>query len=211
MYGLVAAAVFVLGLGSMVLYYQGALDFSRTHSGATSAYAAPSQTPLPVALAQSLVATHVACGSLHDHHFVQPVNGNTYAALNVKLTADLGFPSIARSIGADWSFKGAGECNVGALRGSHLMFARGDQTVSVFSLPSHCMGGVSPGAMFQGQVDQRPVAGFAQRGAVYAVVGSSASGSLPLDAVVGIRDGLFDPFTDIGCGNDGASETILPE
>ena len=209
LYGLVAAAVVVLGAGLLVLYYHGAFDRSAAAGYAAGpAVIVPSKTEVPVALAQSMVATHSACGKLHDHRLVADVN--TYAALNLKLTADLGFPSLARSIGEEWKFKGAGECTVGELRGSHLLFARGDQMVSLFSLPSTCMSGVAPGAQFEGMVDGSPVAGFARSGAVYAVVGSSSgagpdAGSAPsLETITSIRDGLFGRF-DIGC-SEGSAE-----
>jgi hypothetical protein len=208
-YGFAAATVIVLGVGSLVLYYQGVFDRYMTGGSAqASAYVAPSKTQVPLALAQSMVATHAACGKLHDHHLIQGVVGNNYAALNVKLTADLGFPALARSIGSDWTFKGAGECTVGELRGSHLLFARGDETISLFSLPSHCMSGARAGAQFDGLVNGSPVAGFARSGAVYAVVGSSPTSSLSLEAVAGIRDTLFNVF-DTNCGDEGLAELAL--
>lgn len=202
-YGFAAAAVIVLGVGLLVLYYQGMFD--RVTGGGGTAYAIvlPSKTDVPLTLARSMLATHTACGKLHDHHTVKDLDGNTYAALTVKLTADLGFPTLVRGIGPEWKFKGASTCDVGALRGAHLMFAKGDQTISIFSLPSSCMTGVPPGAQYEGTVDDYPVAGFARPGTVYAVIGSSGGAGQPpaLASVVGIRDTLLSAF-DISCASD---------
>jgi hypothetical protein len=203
-YTLAAAAVIVVGIGLLVLYYQGTFD----RFGPQALYARetaamrlePTRTTVPLQLAQSLVATHVACGQLSDHHLIDRAAARTYGELTLKLTADLGFPAVARGIGADWRFRGAGECAVGNLRGSHLLFARGNDTVSLFSLPAHCMSGVTPGAQYDGLVDGHPVAGFSRQGAVYAVVGSTAGPSMSVQTVASIRDSLFSVFDPATCG-----------
>lgn len=203
-YSLAAAAVLALSVGLLVLYYQGTFD--RVPGGRATAYnvIVPSKTDVPLTLARSMVATHSACGKLIDHHHtVENLDGNSYAALTVRLTADLGFPVVARGIGSGWTFKGAGECDVAELRGAHLLFARDDQMISVFSLPSSCMAGVAPGAEYEGTVDNHPVAGFARPGTVYAIVGSSDGAEPPvsLEAVTAIRDALLSAC-DIGCATD---------
>ena len=201
-YGLAAAAVLILGIGLLVLYYQGAFESNVARfAGPVQPIGMPSKTPMPISLAQSMVATHNACGKLHDHRLVDDLPANNYRALSVKLTSDLGFPVIARGLGPEWTFRGAGECSVGDLRGSHLLFVRGDESISVFSLPSSCMMGIRPGAQFEGPVQGQPVAGFSRGGAVYAFVGSSAGASLTTEAVTAIRDGFFSQFDPESCGD----------
>lgn len=208
-YAFAAAAVLILSVALLALYYQGTFDTPRIGYATPAAMVVPSKTQVPLTLTRSMLATHTACGKLHDHRLVDGVDGvDTYAALNIKLTADLGFPALARSIGQDWRFKGAGECTVGDSRGAHLLFARGDQTVSVFALPGSCMSGMAPGAQYEGMVDGSPVAGFARSGALYGVVGTSPGNGLSLDAIKGIRDGLFIEF-DLGCGEDFAEPEYL--
>ena len=46
------------------------------------------------------------------------------------------------------------------------------------------------------------VAGFARPGAAYAIVGSSSQGSLSLQTVASMRDGLFGSFHPEVCGED---------
>jgi hypothetical protein len=207
-YALTAAAVILFAVGVLVLFYRGMFD--RARGGAAYAEVIPSKTEVPLTLARSMLATHAACGKLPDHHTVKDLDGKTYAALTVKLTADLGFPTLARSIGAEWKFKGAGECDVGELRGAHLLFARGDQTISVFSLPASCMNGVAPGAQYEGMVDNHAIAGFARPGAVYAVIGagSGAGPSPSLEAVMVVRDMLLQAF-EVGCISDNPDELLF--
>ena len=200
-YGLAAAAVLMLGIGLLVLYYQGAFESNVSRfAGAAQPISMPSKTPMPISLARSMLATHNSCGKLHDHRLVDDLPANNYRALSVKLTSDLGFPVIARGLGAEWKFRGAGECSVGELRGSHLLFVRGDESISVFSLPSSCMMGIPPGAQFEGPVQGHPVAGFSRGGAVYAFVGSSPAASLTTEALTAIRDGFFSQFDPATCG-----------
>ncbi|MGB7160718.1 MAG: hypothetical protein WBD40_21825 [Tepidisphaeraceae bacterium] len=200
-YALAAAAVIVFAIGLLTLYYQGVFERSPSRAVAM-ANPVPVMTAVPTALGQSMIERHDACLALRDHHLVDQNVPKNYGALNVKLTADLGFPSLARSIGADWTFKGAGTCDVGALRGSHLLFARGDQSVSLFSLPTHCMAGAPAGSVYAGVVGNHPMAGFARGGGVYSVVGSSPTGSLSLEAIVSIRDGLLGLFDPGGCSGE---------
>ena len=200
-YGLAAAAVLILGIGLLVLYYQGAFDGNVSRfASAAQPISLPSKTAMPISLAQSMVATHNSCGKLQDHRLVGDLPANSYRALSVKLTSDLGFPVIARGLGPEWKFRGAGECSVGELRGSHLLFVRGNESISVFSLPSSCMMGIPPGAQFEGPVQGHPVAGFSRGGAVYAFVGSSPAASLTTEALTAIRDGFFSQFDPATCG-----------
>ena len=220
-YAMAAAAIVVLAVGLLVLYYQGTFDPKPPGPRMAVVTIVPSKTTVPLTLTRSMLATHAACGKLHDHHSIPDLDGNTYADLTVRLTADLGFPTLVRSIGSDWTFEGAGECVVGDLRGAHLLFSNGVQAVSVFSLPASCMNGVRPGAQYEGVVDGHPVAGFARPGAVYAVVGglraSSAAGATAspgpvpsLEAVLGIRSRLLEAF-DIGCSTDTPDELLFLE
>ena len=201
-YALAAAAVVILAIGLLVLYYMGQFDAlgPRRFAGMTSPVA-PERTSMPISLARSLVATHRAAGKSLDEQTGDSLDAKTYAELSLKLTADLGFPVLARSVGTDWKFEGAREFTVGDARGSQVLFAHGDETVSLFSLPLQCTGGCSANSTFEAMVDGHPVAGFSRPGVAYALVGSSPSGSLSLASMTAIRDALFGAFDTGGaCG-----------
>jgi len=202
-YAIAAAAVLIFAIGLLALYYQGAISIGANPIARGGMVpVVPTRTEVPVQLVQSLVATHVACARLPDHHLIdRAVGAKTYAELSLQLTADLGYPVLARRVGGeDWKFLGAGECTVNGVRAAHLLFGKGNDTISVFSLPAHCMGGCSVGAQYDGAVDGHPVAGFARGGAAYAMIGSSPSGALSTQALVSMRDGLFGTFNVEGCG-----------
>jgi hypothetical protein len=200
-YALAAAAVLILGIGLLALYYQGGFEPKVSRFAEVGRpIGLPSKTSMPITVAQSMVATHTACGKLEDHHLVEDPDLDSFRALSVKLTSDLGFPVIARGLGGEWKFMGAGECAIGTFRGAHLLFVRGGEMVSVFSLPSSCMSAVPPRALFEGSVKGHPVAGFTRGGAVYAVVGSSPGASMTQAAVTSIRDSLFGQFEPASCG-----------
>ena len=210
MYTLAAAAVILFAIGLLVLQYQGVFEPRLPFAQATPPPAQSIDTPVPDALAGSLVARHDGCASMRDHYLVQHPGVKSYGALNVQLTADLGFPVLARGIGSEWRFKGAGTCEVGPQRASHLLFSRGNQSVSLFSLPATCAGGPPNGSVFQGMVNDHPVAGFSRNGGVYAVVGSAAGGaSLSVDTVSAIRNSLMGLFEPGGCTGDTTGAEFL--
>jgi hypothetical protein len=197
-YGLVAAAVLLFGIGSLVMYYQGFFDspaFARYDEPAPPP--TPMKTPVPITIARSMIATHTACGML-DHHVVDVTVERNYAALGVKLTADLGFPALSRGLGPEWTFQGAAECIVAGQQASHLLFTRGDATISIYSLPLHCTE-LAAGSEFEGMLDGQPVAGFARPGALYGVVGSGPAGTMSLETVTAIRDALLSQFQPGEC------------
>ena len=208
-YGLAAAAVLVLGIGLLVLQYRGAFGVAPPGTTASTP-PVPTPVPLPTVFASALVERHEHCAGMQDHHLVKQAGVTNYGALNVQLTADLGFPALARGLGAEWRFRGAGVCEVSGTRAAHLVFSRGQQTVSLFSMPPLCMQGVHPGGVFEGTTDNRHIAGFAIGGGVYSVVGYSRDASLSLNDVVSLRDALRALFVDpLGCGEESSGAVPL--
>lgn len=136
--------------------------------------AAADSASFPATLGQMLVRSHDQCGKLADHHLVP---GDDFAALRVSLAAQGGVSVFADAIGDGWTFKGAGLCRVDQHKTAHLLFARGGEVISVFSLPPPplCSSG---GATYEELRDHHALAGFVHGGALYCVVGSRASGDM---------------------------------
>jgi hypothetical protein len=214
-YAIAAAAVLIFAIGLLALYYQGAINIGPGNpiARAQAVSLVPTRTEVPVQVMRSLLATHVACARLPDHHLIdRAVGAKSYSELSLKLTADLGFPVVARRIGGeDWKFLGAGECDVAGTRAAHLLFGKGNDIVSVFSLPSDCMSGCAVGAQFDGMYQGHPVAGFARSGASYALMGSSPSGALSAQSLASMRDALFGTFSVEGCGEGTGGLDLLDE
>ena len=140
---------------------------------------ANSLTTIPPSLVLDLVRAHDACVKLADHH---KIPGDEPDKLREKLTAGAGVNASTVSLGADWKFRGAGICQVGAKQAAHLQFVRGDEFVSIFSMTAtdECGYGVDA---YSDIVEKHPVAGFRHGDALYCVVASADGRSLTKDAI----------------------------
>jgi hypothetical protein len=168
-----AAAAVLLSVGFMSYqiretFFPSFLSFSH------GASRAPRVSQFPLAFAMAMVKTHDHCAKLSDHHLMP---GDNFDALRVQLTSAEGVDVFAAKIGDDWKFKGAGVCDIDSARAAHLIFTRGDRTVSIFSLPapSTCSGGA---AEFQQSVGNHAIRGFRNGNALYVIVASSPANAV---------------------------------
>lgn len=172
-----AAACVALALGW--LGYQIRQEFFPAPSIATGG----TVTSIPASIVLEVLRAHDNCAKLPDHH---KIPGDDPDALREKLALDAGVSVSTVSLGGDWTFKGAGVCAVGGRQAAHLLFARADAYVSVFSM--HAPAGCGHGAdSYRDTVDKHPVAGFTRGPGLYCVVGSKEQGELTLaelDAVL---------------------------
>jgi hypothetical protein len=131
------------------------------------------QPVIPASIVLDVLRRHDACAKLPDHHLIP---GDKPELLKETLTQSAGVTASATSLDAGWQFRGAGVCDVGATKAAHLLFARGDDTVSIFSMPATAeCGGGWPGC-YRDTVEKHPVAGFHRGGALYCIVGSDPKG-----------------------------------
>jgi len=165
------AAGVLIAIGFAVLQVA---SFFELTGPSVPAYAAR-PVSFPASFAAALVATHDHCAKLSDHHFIA---GSDPVALRDQLTRAEGVPVSAINPGDGWQFRGAGLCTVEHTRAAHLLFVRGGEAISIFSLPApqSC----SESAYSQ-VVANHPLVGFTRHGALYCVVGSDAQGRLTLD------------------------------
>ena len=128
-------------------------------------------TAVPASLVLDMTRTHDNCSKLPDHH---KIPGNDPLALKEKLSAGASVTASTISLGADWTFKGAGVCKVGDKDAAHLLWVRGDEYVSLFSLaaPEDCGYGAQE---YKDIYEKHLVTGFRQGNALYCLVGSSTT------------------------------------
>lgn len=162
------AAVLVVGVGLV------AVQMSKRAGAAT--------VTLPAELSANLVKTHDSCIRFHptDHHLFETAPKDNYKLIAERMGAELKYPVIATAMGHDWDFHGAALCPVGNRRVAHLMYARGDAYVSVFSLPAAAFPNCPDHQCCDAAVNGHPVACFAESGAFYCVV-ASTGGKTPID------------------------------
>jgi hypothetical protein len=178
LFNLAAAAIVLVAVGLMTIK----LSFRQVPSLAAET--------LPENLADNLIVRHDACCRIPDHH-MPGLPRNDLQGIAVALRGRLGFPVMSgEPSAAPWQFAGASICDVGETAGAHLIFKQPNQDISIFSLPIS----VDPKLAGKGEfalVDSgHPIAGFATKDALYAVVGSSTDDSLSLAAVTAMCDHL---------------------
>lgn len=182
-YSGIAACVMFAGAAFLVLSYQGYFDRNPRYSNNQ-----PVVGDVPSNLAVALVARHTACSQLNDHHMLK---GDNLPALKAELERQMNFPVAVMDPGDGWVFKGAGRCDVGKTPAAHVLFARGKQELSVFSMPGDIVRTVSTHtepSIFESEFQNNPIAGATRGAATYAAVGSSPDGSLTLSDIVALRD-----------------------
>ena len=180
LYGLAAAAVFVLAVGMV---------FNAWTGGRGGPDRAPRAIALPATSADALFASHDAWTKSRGHRVPGSTSGS-FEVVSQQLHKRLGFPVLAADL-PGWKFDGAAVSNVANTKSAQLFFdSDGKQFVSVFSLPASFIQGVAPGCDYCQANDKHAMAGFATPSGFYCVVGSSTDGSLTLDNIRILRDGL---------------------
>jgi hypothetical protein len=180
LYGLAAAAVFVLAVG---------IVFSELKGGARGPNRAPRAIALPSSSADALFASHDEWVKAPGRRIPQGTTGDLTEAAQ-ELHKRLGFPILAADM-PGWKFEGAAVSKIGNTRSGQLFFDSSDkQFVSVFSLPASFIQGFAPGCDYCQTNGKHSMAGFATPSGFYCVVGSSNDGTLTLDNVRNLRDVL---------------------
>jgi hypothetical protein len=165
-----AAAAVLLAVGFMSYqireaFFPNLFTFSRPA-------AAPVVSQLPLSFAMAMTRAHDHCAKLADHHLLA---GEDFAALSAQLNEAQGIAAFAAPVGEGWKFKGAGICEVDAMRTAHLLFVRGERSLSVFSMPTPavCGGGATE---FQQTVENHAIRALRRGDALYVIVASSPTG-----------------------------------
>jgi hypothetical protein len=164
-----AAAVVLLAVGYAVMQIRAEFFPERPIAMPTT-----SRT-IPASFVLTVVRAHDNCAKLPDHHLVP---GDDPDQLAGKLSQAEGVQVFAASLGDGWQFKGAGMCTLEDVKAAHLIFAKGDDVLSIFSMPtpSSCGGGHGGGYALNEMVENHALSGFSNANALYCVVGSSPAG-----------------------------------
>jgi hypothetical protein len=170
--GLAAAAVLLLGFG---------LTFTLLLGKERAA---------PQWFAQAMVKTH---DEYPGYALPQGVSGEDYPAISKALSDQLGYPVLAKPLGDGWTFQGARLCEVGPHKAAQLVYSKGDQTVSLFSVSTKALyyaEDTKDGLRYSQMEQGHAISGFVRGNAVHCLVASSKSGQADLKAVKKLRDGL---------------------
>jgi hypothetical protein len=192
--GLAAAAALLISVGLIYNHF-------RSESGDDSA-----QIELPQSLALAMIVTADQGAAAHEANLVQNVGAPDYTMLTQTLREKLGHPVMVASLGPDWTLKSAGVSRLSEVPASHMVFTRGQDSVSLFSLSGARFYATQEGSDYAQMEAGRPIAGFVYKGAVHCVVGGSG---MSLKEVTKLRDKLRSSLSmtssSSGCGTPAES------
>lgn len=189
---LAVAAVLVLGVGASLVWHSRSVP-----TGSTIVASA-----IPISLQTDLIHTHDKCCGAPDHHHLAPDAADDAAIASAMRTRLSHAVLMARPADPGWTFKGAAICHVGATPCGHLVFVKGDQAISIFSLPATSDPQIADGSHAEANVDGHPMTVFAKDGAVFCLVGSGQGGSISATALEQMRQRMQTQVTaDTGSEN----------
>ncbi len=157
-----------------------------THRSAATVAVVPPPPPASPAVAalpvwDEVVRTHDQCAAEPNHRHIDAGRGEQDTLIASVLHRQLARPVlVCHPADPGWDFRGAGVCQVGTVPTGHLVFVKDADTLSIFSLPQAVAPGVRDGGEFEMTKGEHRIVGFAERGAVFALVGTGPEQSADL-------------------------------
>jgi hypothetical protein len=162
-----AAAVIVVGLSGLILR----ANYERAH-------------PVGDKTLLAMVNTHDGCCREGNPHQRRDIPQNNFVLMGQSLAAKIKEPVlVAADLEGGWDFVGAALCPVNGHLSAHLVYRRNGQWLSIFSLPASSCEKVRLGGFGGEKINDHMIAGFAQTGGVYCIVGSCPKKDLQLDEI----------------------------
>jgi anti-sigma factor RsiW len=161
-----AAAIIVVGLAGLIIR----VAYERNH-------------PVGGQTLLAMVKTHDFCcrdGNPHQHRDIPQAS---FVLMGQTLAGRIKEPVLAADMGDGWKFVGAAMCAVNGKPSAHLVYRRNGQWLSIFSIPAASCDNVREGAIGGEKINDHMIAGFAQTGGVYCIVGSCPKKGLQLEEI----------------------------
>lgn len=169
--GMAIAASMLISIGLMAFFLSG------------------SAQAMPKTFEAAAVARHDECCGAPDHH-LPVIRTATYPQIGRFLRQELHHPVLATDLSRDgWQFSGAAICPIAGVSTGHLLFRKGSETLSVFSLPAAALPTLTQHQSYQGTTaDGHSLIVRAENGALYCLVGHARAGELTVDQLNDIFD-----------------------
>jgi hypothetical protein len=165
MWQLAAAAVIVVGLAGLIWRVSDEREY-----------------PVGQNTLLAMVKTHDFCCRFGRQHRHSDIPQNNFVAMGQTMAGKIKEPVLAAQL-EGWTFVGAAICPVGDKSSAHLIYNRNGQWLSVFSMPASSCETVHQGVFGGEKLNDHMIAGFAQTGGVYCMVGSCPQKNLRLDEI----------------------------
>ena len=185
---LAAAAILVIGISSV------AFQLYRLRS--TTPQLA-NHYQMSAALISELAARHDADADLASA-------GMDLAKLGEQLSQKLGLKVLSASPGADYHFEGASIGTIGDQQVAHLLFKRGSESLSIFSMPANQLPHTDQGAHYDGCDTKHTMAGFVQNGSFYCLAASGPNAVRCSGMISGAMQELSSQFPSTQCSTQPA-------
>jgi hypothetical protein len=163
----IAAAVALIAVGFMVVQIRSQFGLDQP----TVPYVA---TSFPESLTTEMVQAHLSAAKAPE---ALKAIGKTPADVKASLSKAAGVTVAGSELGSGWQYRGARLLVIDGQKAAQLLFTKGQDSVSVFSMgaPSECEAG---SGSYKQVVNGHPMAGIVSNGAVYCIVGSSPAGTM---------------------------------
>lgn len=168
-----------------------------------------SQAPrvyLPAEVAAMIMQTHDRCCLVNDHHFVPRQFAKDMPDTGRWLSSKAHVPVVAVDMDQGWNYCGAGACRVNGITSGHLLFKRGPDDLSIFSLPAAQFGLPAKNEDFAiDTYKNHTYAAFVKNGALYCVMARDPSGQFGPPQVEAVRQSLMRDFPNNAFAANGSA------
>lgn len=141
---------------------------------------------LPASLQADLIQRHDHCCKAKNHQRL-PVRITDDAAIASAMRNRLSH-AVLMDRPSGWTFRGASICPVGSTPSGHLVFVKGPDALSIFSLPASCDPGIHNGNQCEMTTNGHLIVAFAKDDALFCLVGSGPQGTITLDELSKMSD-----------------------
>ncbi|HEX8521495.1 MAG TPA: hypothetical protein VF669_04505 [Tepidisphaeraceae bacterium] len=152
---------------------------------------------LPASFAEAMVQVHATNAARKDP---TTIAASEIQHVKQKLAQQVGFAVLAPAdLDADWHNRGAGVCSVGKFQAAYVLYAHGDQLVSLLSLPASALPNAPDGSQYAQKSRNAPLSGFKQGPGLYCLVAGADEHSPSLETLNTLRDHLRASSGRSGC------------
>ena len=154
---LAAAAVLVIGIGAVIFQLMRLRPVTPQ---------LPNHYRMPAVLVTEFATRHDADSYIR-------AAGNDFSKIGKDLSQKLQIEVLCASPGPDYQFEGASICTIGAsTQVAHLLFKRGPESLSVFSMAADGLPQQKQWAQYDGGDAKHAMAGFVHNGGFYCITAS---------------------------------------
>ncbi len=156
----------------------------------------PGEKGFPQTIAQDMVNRHDLCKMAPDHHFLPGVANNDFTSVGSQLSGIIKVPVISTAL-KGWTFAGAGPCPIWAHATGHLLYRKGDETLSLFTIPAEDFSLGYTSGNYAVKISDHVLAGFLRGDALYCVVIESPGETISIERAQRLRNELENDFRNI--------------